>query len=358
MPISTRKFKILARPLCVAMLAAGLASGCGSDSSTITTDGSGAMTISVPESIRSVRAVRDSDLQLRISVNGETVRTIPVTNQDNVQVSLSVPAGRSNEIGLAWYVVIGNSSVLLANFSDTLPETSNALSVATYNSSGDGFDFDGDNRSNLAEVRDNRNPLDLIDLEVPFSTADFMPANVVITNDGIDNNTSGDPIEPDQESTFSVWHNGTDLNFYLCGQDRTLSESSEQYWHDDTVFIFLDGQDSDNTTYDGLDDYQIAFVRSTEELIVSKGAMNPGCPDGQCITYNFFNNTASCEYELTASFPLASMNMVVGERFGLDVEFTDDDNGGLREDAATWIGFNDSSDIDPSTFGTARLQQP
>lgn len=338
-------------------LAASIAllAGCNSDSLSVTANDDG-MSVSVPGYLRFVQAVRGNDLQLRISLNGTLVRTVPVTDQDDVQVDLQVPDGQPNDIGLAWYAVIGSNSILLADYLETVADSRDSITVDSYNSTGDGFDFDNDGRTNLVEVRENRNAFDAVDLRVPFSTADFLPANNTIKNEGIDSNTSGDAVEVDLDTTFSIWHNGTDLNLYLCGQDQTLSESSAQYWHDDTVFVFFDGRDSNNATYDGVDDYQIAFVRSTEELIVSKGASNPGCPNGECITYSFFNNSSSCQYELSASFPLASMNMVVGERFGLDVEFTDDDNGGLREDSAAWIGYNDSSDTDPRTFGTALLE--
>ena len=329
-------------------------SACDSDSTIATT--SDGMVVTLPAELRDVRAVRTNNLQLQVRVNDNLIRTEPVTNQDEVSLDIQIPGGQANEITLTWFAVIDNETILLADVTRTVADSQTEIAVSNYNSTGDRFDEDGDGRTNLSEVRDKRNPLSEIDLEVPLSNASFLPANTTITNDGIDGNTSGDPQGNDLDSRFSLWHDGSNLNLYVCGQDQILSESSEQYWHDDTVFVFIDGADSDSATYDGVDDYQIAFVRSTEELIMAKGSGNAGCGDGSCITFSFFNNSSSCEYELSASFTMASMNMTPGEKFGFDIEFTDDDNGGLREDSAGWIGFNDSSDVDPRTFGTALLR--
>lgn len=329
-------------------------SACDSTSTIATT--SDGMVVSLPTELRDVRAVRTNDLQLQVSVNGNLIRTVPVADQDEVSLDIQIPDGQANEITLSWFAVIDNQTILLADITRTVSDSESEIAVSNYNSTGDRFDEDEDGRTNLSEVRDKRNPLSEIDLEVPLSNATFLPANTTITNDGIDGNTSGDPKGNDLDSRFSLWHDGSNLNLYVCGQDQVLSESSDQYWHDDTVFVFIDGADSDSATYDGVDDYQIAFVRSTEELIVSKGSGNAGCGDGSCITFSFFNNSSSCQYELSASFSMASMNMTPGENFGFDIEFTDDDNGGLREDSSAWIGFNDSSDVDPRTFGTAQLR--
>ena len=53
--------------------------------------------------------------------------------------------------------------------------------------------------------------------------------------------------------------------------------------------------------------------------------------------------------------PLAELNMTPGTAIGFDIEITDDDNGGLRDGSSAWIGFDDRSDLDPSTFGTITL---
>jgi len=108
-----------------------------------------------------------------------------------------------------------------------------------------------------------------------------------------------------------------------------------------------------------LDDFQLAFVRATGELIVAKGANNPFCPQGSCITHQFDppgSLNTQCEYELFVEMPFSELNMTRGTPIGFDLEITDDDNGGLREGSSGFVGFDDNSDEDPSTFATIRLE--
>ena len=91
-------------------------------------------------------------------------------------------------------------------------------------------------------------------------------------------------------------------------------------------------------------------------MIVAKGGGNQFCAAGACIPPPvFFNNSSSCEYEMEVTLPLAELNMTPGSAIGFDIEITDDDNGGLRDSSSGWIGFDDRSDLDPSTFGTITL---
>ena len=48
--------------------------------------------------------------------------------------------------------------------------------------------------------------------------------------------------------------------------------------------------------------------------------------------------------------------MTIGESIGFDLEITDDDNGGEREGSSGFVGFDDRSDLDPSSFGKIILR--
>jgi len=171
------------------------------------------------------------------------------------------------------------------------------------------------------------------------------------------------PIEADANTTFSLRHDSTNLILYVCGQDEVLvgdtPTSSEPYWHDDTIFLYLDGADSDAENYDGMDDFQFAFVRQTEQMIISKGGNNQFCSGIDCgVTYQFnpAPGNTQCEYVLRVSLPIADLNMTIGEPVGFDLEINDDDDGGLREGSSGFVGFDDRSDLDPSSFAKIRLQ--
>ena len=319
----------------------------------------GVMSIPVPEKIREIRALDDDQLEIQVSVNGEVRRTVRVPDSsETVSTVVNIPTEQSNEITVSWFAVVGSTNVLLADFTNVVAAGETVLNVASYNSTGSRFDFDGDGRSNLEEAFDNRNLLSEFDLEVPQQNS-FGGTVAFITDDGIDSNTSGDTADPDEDTLFRLRHNGTQLIVYVCGQDRVLVgdniASDGEYWHDDTVFIYLDGADSDSGVYDQVDDFQLAFVRSTGEMIVSKGAENTFCPNGDCVDHTFFPGNSSCEYELNVTLPLADLNMTIGSAIGFDIEIVDDDNGGLRDASSAWIGFDDRADLDTATFGTIRL---
>lgn len=332
--------------------------GCNGDSS-LRTDGE-MLSAPIPAEIRQIAALGNMPLEIQVSVNGEVAREVPASGtEDSVGIVVNLPAEQNNEVELAWFAIINSEKLLLADFSTVITPGTTELNVANYNSNGTRFDTDGDGRSNLSEARDNRNLQSLFDVVVPRQTA-FGGVFSDIIADGIDVDLSGDTVEDDRPSTFSLRHDGTNMVVYVCGRDQTLQgdnvNSDGQYWHDDTVFIFLDGADSNSPSYDGVDDFQIAFVRQTEEMIVAKGGGNQFCAAGACIPPPvFFNNSSSCEYEMEVTLPLAELNMTPGSAIGFDIEITDDDNGGLRDSSSGWIGFDDRSDLDPSTFGTITL---
>jgi len=330
---------------------------CDSES-TVQLDGD-QLTTPIPSPIRQIAALSALRLELQVSVNGEIRREVPVSgNEDQITTIVLLPADQNNEVELAWNAIISGQDVLLADFSTVVAAGTSQLNVSNYNSTGARFDADSDGRTNLQEARDNRNLLSPFDLQVPLQTG-FGGAFASITDDGIDMDNSGDAENEDEPSTFSLRYDGNDLVVYVCGKDETLQGDNlgtdGQYWHDDTVFVFLDGADSDNSSYDGVDDFQLAFVRDTGEMIVSKGSNNQFCPNGECISHSFFSNSSACEYELNVNLPLADLNITPGSPVGFDIEITDDDNGGLREGASAWIGFDDRSDLNPATFGTINL---
>lgn len=314
----------------------------------------------IPAEIRQIAALGNLPLEIQVSVNDEVARQVPASGtEDSVSIVVNLPAEQNNDVTLAWYAIIGSDKFLLADFSTVITQGTSELNVTNYNSTGTRFDADGDGRSNLSEAKENRNLLSQFDVEVPLQTT-FGGVFNDILDDGIDTDVSGDVIESDRQSSFSLRHDGTNLVVYVCGRDQTLQGDNiagdGQYWHDDTIFIFLDGADSNSGNYDGVDDFQLAFVRQTQEMIVSKGQNNQFCPAGACIPpASYFSNSSSCEYEVEISLPLADLNMTAGTAIGFDIEITDDDNGGLREGSSGWIGFEDSSDLDPSTFGTITL---
>ena len=321
------------------------------------------LTVPVPEDIRQVAALGTLPVRFQVKVNGDIAREVPVTFPvaEAITETVNIPEAQQSNIEVAWLVLTGGRKVVLADFDTRVSADQSVLQISNYRSEvADGlrFDEDEDGLSNLQEARENRNILSQYDAEVPLRTDFGGGVFFTVLNDGIDENISGDPVEPESDTTFSLRHDGTNLIVYVCGQDATLEgDSGEQFWDDDVVYIYLDGNNSDNPSYDSVDDMQLAFVRSTQELRIPKGNANPFCTAGTCIPpaiYPNFNTT--CQYELEVTLPLAELNMAIDTPIGFDLEITDDDNGGQRDSSRGWIGYNDRSDQNPSTFGTIILR--
>ena len=330
------------------------------------------LTTSLPAPVRQIASLGTLPLEIRINVNGTLASQRRVSNDisENIDFEVDVPADQANIITVEWLAIQDGTRVLLADSTFRTQPNQESAVASNYNDDVDErFDFDGDGRFNIEEARENRNLLSVYDLEVPFQT-NFVAAREVLTpgtmdsdsSFGRDNNTSRAETNTDENSTFSVRHDGTNLIVYVCGRDQELlgddTLTNGRYWHDDTVFLYIDGADSNNMAYDNLDDFQLAFVRSTQEMIVSKGGNNPFCPDGNCVFHQFVDpaNNTQCLYELNISAPFEDLNITLGEAAGFDLEITDDDDGGLREGSSGFIGFSDDSSTDPSTFGTIILR--
>ena len=321
------------------------------------------LVLPVPSSIREIATLDSLALEVQVTVNDDLARRVRVTDTEEITTTtVQIPENQSNDVNVGWYANIDSQSVLLADYTTTVVAGQTVLDVTSYIDSGVGYDADGDGRTNLVEAREGRSLISEFDLEVPLVPVGSSVGGVsaALRNPGNDSDLSGDITDQDAQTTFSLRHDGTDLIVYVCGKDQTVlgdnRETDGQYWHDDAVFIFIDGANSDNGSYDNFDDFQIAFLVASEEMIVSKGQNNPFCPMGSCIFHDFFQINGSCAYELTVSLPLADFNITPGTPVGFDIEITDDDNGNKRDSSSAWIGFDDQSNEVPGTFGTIILR--
>ena len=128
------------------------------------------------------------------------------------------------------------------------------------------------------------------------------------------------------------------------------SEASRRY-DDDSVEIFIDGNNSKGSNYDGWDDFQFIFLADGDnDQPLEKGRLlPPGLTSNVDITAD--------GYKLTVFFPQWEVSIQHGQPFGINVEVNDDDDGGPRDDKLTWIGIenDDRSYVLPSAFGTSQI---
>jgi len=174
---------------------------------------------------------------------------------------------------------------------------------------------------------------------------------------------------------WAAMHDGEYLYIVVTVDDdgARFRDSGSEVWQDDSLEIFIDGNNSKLTSYDGVDDYQFTFpVRGSgaSKQAVTSGevigqfnptsaeidfATGPGVgPDG-LRRANFEQDV----YELRLS--LDSLGIAVNQPFGLEVQINDDDDGEERDSKWGWHHpARVNTDVDetfenPSFMGTARL---
>ena len=156
---------------------------------------------------------------------------------------------------------------------------------------------------------------------------------------------------------YSEWwamHDGTNLYLRIrVTNDASNSYSffdSEMPWHDDSVELYIDGDNSKGESYDGANDFQV-FVSADNDVLPY---FSPSSAPGMRI---FHKSTGGSLYNIEVAINLESVGIETGKPFGFDVHINEDDNGGDRD--AKWGWFEktglDRSWFQPSAFGTLLL---
>jgi len=143
-------------------------------------------------------------------------------------------------------------------------------------------------------------------------------------------------------------------NLYLLVQvnDATkINDSGGSWWLDDVVEIFIDGDNSKGSAYDGVNDFQLGF--RWNDATVHTGGNSVTRTTG--ISYQIYATATG--YNLEAAIPWATIGVTpaVGKPIGLDVQLDNDDNGGDRDGQVASFATNTTAFQNPSVFGTVYL---
>ena len=171
-------------------------------------------------------------------------------------------------------------------------------------------------------------------------------------------------IDGARTADWAAMHDGTYLYINVFVRNDGLSQAgniqtfldSEDPRNDDSIDIFIDGDNSKGTQYDGTNDYHVTLAHldrtwspeigsnSTPGLDVSFRTNVPANEEFQLITYEIKIN-------------LSSAGIEVGVPFGFDIQLNEDDNGGPADARFAWHEPTGSAlaDSNPSVFGTIVL---
>ena len=177
---------------------------------------------------------------------------------------------------------------------------------------------------------------------------------------------------------WAAMHDGVNLYVLVLTDDRGLREAdSIDFWEDDSIELFIDGDNSKLTEWGDADDYQMIvpllkqFSKKANNEIDGRFAPGPMSanlsiefstgpgigPDGIRIA-----KWEQDVYEIVV--PLVAAGIEIGAEFGLEIQLNDDDNGGFRDSKWGWfhpsrVGDEDTDRtyLDPSVMGTVILEE-
>ncbi|MEZ4726735.1 MAG: endo-1,4-beta-xylanase [Caldilineaceae bacterium] len=194
-----------------------------------------------------------------------------------------------------------------------------------------------------------------IDYTSSAPTIDGMPDAVWadVPAQAITHDLDGDrPAAADLAGAFRALHDGANLYVFVeVTDDVRRTDSGDQWWEDDAVELYLDGDQSRGTTYDGVNDFQLIFRPSDSAVIQGPNSATP--PPG----IQWHSVDTATGYRVEVALPLAVVGIMpqAGVAFGLDVQVMDDDDGDARDHKLAWHTTVDETWRNPSFFGAAQL---
>ena len=172
----------------------------------------------------------------------------------------------------------------------------------------------------------------------------------------INNGPSYPPSSSNISANFKGLYDATNLYLLIEVTDNIRSiDNSPSWWRDDSVEVLLDGNLSQGTRYDGVDDRQLGLTFVGSNVIAGTG--NLPAPAGARLATA---NTTGASYRMEVALPLSVLRIPAqtGYRFGLEVAVNDDDDGGEINYRLNWNDTNAAGWQNPSVFGIGELQAP
>ena len=156
----------------------------------------------------------------------------------------------------------------------------------------------------------------------------------------------------DLSASYRALYDATSLYLLVeVNDDVQMADSGEEWYQDDTVELYIDGDQSRGESYDGVNDFQLGF--HWQDSTVQQGTHSVAPPSG--IHFQLVATTVG--YRLEAALPLTQLGVAStpATNFGLELHVIDDDDGGEREAILGWSALVDDAWQRPASFGAATL---
>ncbi|MBK8805700.1 MAG: Ig-like domain-containing protein [Bacteroidales bacterium] len=192
---------------------------------------------------------------------------------------------------------------------------------------------------------------------VPFTynsiTVDGVKDSDYDANNSISNYVVNPTNATDLSATWSaVWDNAK-LYVFIEVADDNLSNDGGNWWENDGIEIFIDGNNSKKTAYDKVNDFQWGFLWNG--TAVQTGGSNP---TGSTAGIVYTTKKSALGYICEVSIPWTTIGVTPqdGHLLGIEIGVNDDDLGGGRDSKIMWNGTNDNAWQNPSLFGEVLLK--
>ncbi len=381
-----------AKCLLTGIVAAALSAGCSETELEAQTPAqSPALDISMPSNLIATRNVNRDVVFVEVRVNNELIvqQGNREFNQDFVFEN-----GETVTLQVTWFETQTNGADLaLSSHSSTHIITSNTtLAVSSSDYSAADFDEDTDGFNNLSEREASSDPFDpdstptSTNVRIGWINPNSVPVIDGLYEDAWDNaqfdDFSGETLSidnlmidqgadrPDGGTEFRWFsmHDDTFLYLFVVGEnvDRaTTFRDSTNIVQDDNLNIYLDGDNSKGSSYDGIDDRHILIplLTSPDDLSSNSTVFVVGANSTDLPAFEFATcDCTSGQKTWEVKIPMAEYGIVKNRPFGIDMQLDDDNDGGARD--AKWGWFHPSRDDqdvdftwqDPSFMATAIVE--
>ncbi len=245
-------------------------------------------------------------------------------------------------------------TIVITPIDDDVFEGNETLTLTLLEGSGYAL---GGNTSATINIADNDNPpctAPIISYTSIAPTIDGTIDNVWATTPAMNiNNVTIGSLASDYSGKWRALTDNNNLYILVEVNDAyKYNDSGTDWWNDDAVEIFLDGDNSKGSSYDGINDFQLGF-RYDDNTTIHVGNNSVNRTTG--IQFNIASTASGYICEVKIPWSTIGTTPAIGKQIGFDVGIDDDDNGGDRDSQYASFATTDNAWSNPSVFGSVYI---
>ncbi|UII24169.1 PKD domain-containing protein [Fulvivirga ligni] len=338
-----------------------VAHGTGTATLTVTSaDGGHTAQITVTV-VSAVNIVANDDQADENGDTGQFTISISETSQ-NVTVNYSVsgtasPSDYSANPSLSGSITLTPSNtsriIIITPLDDSDFEDTETLTLTLQ--SGSGYQLGGSTSASISITDNDNAPCSAPNIGLT-STPPTIDQNVdaVWNNVGavnISNVTLGG-MPGDFSGSYKALYDNNNLYLLVQSTDNSLNnDSGGEWWNDDVMNIFIDGDNSKGSSYDGQNDFQLGFRWNDGTVHLGGNSVQ----NASGINHSMYSTGNGYAMEVSIPWSTIGVTPAIGNQIGIDVQIDDDDGGGARDAQIAAFSTSEMAWSNPSLFGTVYL---